>query len=164
MEAIQVRSFISLPEGSKQQDSPKQEPSHFHRPSPKSSRTYTNAPTGTGHGASGQSVTTLTEHVEPNHYQAIFAHQLVIFFPPYLSFFKNDMVTLQDLMHAGSWATIEPRTDPFGIENDPILSPIHRAGATTDSARQGTETTDCSGRENTEEAVGILRASLHHKV
>ncbi|EEA22137.1 hypothetical protein TMatcc_008434 [Talaromyces marneffei ATCC 18224] len=152
MEAIQVRSFISLPEGSKQQDSPKQEPSHFHRPSPKSSRTYTNAPTGTGHGASGQSVTTLTEHVEPNHYQAIFAHQQTL------------SADQQDLMHAGSWATIEPRTDPFGIENDPILSPIHRAGATTDSARQGTETTDCSGRENTEEAVGILRASLHHKV
>lgn len=69
----------------------------------------------------------------------------------------------QDLSLVGSWAAgVDPRI--VLIENDPILSPIHRVGPVVVPARQGTETTDRNGNENTDEAVEVLRASLHRKV
>lgn len=69
----------------------------------------------------------------------------------------------QDLSLNGSWAAgVDPHT--VLIENDPILSSIHRVGTVVDFARNNTETTDRNGGQTTEEAVGILRASLHRKV
>lgn len=70
----------------------------------------------------------------------------------------------QDLSLIGSWNPAVDRHDIVLIEDDPILSPVHRISAAVDSARNNTETTDRNGSENTEEAVGILRASLHRKV
>jgi hypothetical protein len=75
MEAAHSNLFPSLPEGPKQQDSFQQGPSMSQQPPSQSSQTYTQAPSGTG--ASGQSVTTVMEHVEANQYQAAFAQQLV---------------------------------------------------------------------------------------
>jgi hypothetical protein len=93
MDTKHFHSSTSLPEGSKKQDSLQQEPNNSHQSPSQSSQTYTNVPSGTG--ASAQSATTLAEHVEPNQYQAVFAHQLVIFhffFLPF--FFKSDAVML----------------------------------------------------------------------
>lgn len=70
----------------------------------------------------------------------------------------------QDFSHAGTWAT-EPhvdRLDTFVIENDPILSPIHQAGAAMNAANR--ENAASVGNENADEAVELLRASLHRKV
>jgi hypothetical protein len=159
-----------------------------HQPPSHSSQTYTGAPSGTGHGASGQSVTVATENFDPIFHEATFAHQSVIFY--FFSFFlfsSRVMMAIvssvwkplanflfrhrqvlspdqQDFSLAGFWAPIEPRPDTFVIENEPILSPIHRAGAAVNSTRQGTQTTARVGNGNTDDAVRILRASLHREV
>ncbi|KUL84397.1 hypothetical protein ZTR_08835 [Talaromyces verruculosus] len=129
-----------------------QEATVSYQPPSQSSKTYTGgAPSGTGHGASGQSVTTLTEHVESNRDQTAFAHQHRPVLTP----------DQHDFSHAGGWAT-EPHVDTFVIENDSILSPIHRAGADMNAANR--ENAASVGNENADEAVELLRASLHRKV
>lgn len=71
-----------------------QEATVSHQPPSQSSKTYTGgAPSATGHGASGQSVTTLTEHDESNRDQTAFAHQSVITLFSLFSH-KNNMVVL----------------------------------------------------------------------
>lgn len=80
MEAQHPQSSSPLPDGLKQQHSFHQEPRNSREPLSESSQTYTQAPSSTGDGAAGQSVTTFTEHVEAHQYQAAFSYQLVIKF------------------------------------------------------------------------------------
>ncbi|GAM38664.1 hypothetical protein TCE0_033f09569 [Talaromyces pinophilus] len=150
MEARHSLSSTSILDDPMRQITMLQEATVSHQPPSQSSKTYTGgAPSGTGHGASGQSVTTLTEHVESNRDQPAFSHQPVL---------TPDQ---HDFSHAGGWAT-EPHADTFVIENDPILSPIHRAGADMNAANR--ENAASVGNENADEAVELLRASLHRKV
>ncbi|RAO72623.1 uncharacterized protein BHQ10_008635 [Talaromyces amestolkiae] len=147
MEARHSFSPTAIPNGQERQSSVQQEPGLSHQPPSQSSQTYTQAPSGTGHGASGQSVTTHSELVEINDSQPDFAHE------------HRRAVTpdQHDSSHAGSWATVAPQADPSLIENEPILSPIHRAGAAINVANQKN-----AGNDNTE-AVGIFKASLHRE-
>jgi hypothetical protein len=80
MEAQHSQSLSSLPDGLRQQHPFHQEPSNAHEPLSESSQTYSHAPSSTGDGTAEQSVTTPTEHGEPNHDQTAFAHQSVITF------------------------------------------------------------------------------------
>ncbi|KUL84398.1 hypothetical protein ZTR_08834 [Talaromyces verruculosus] len=155
MEAKPSHTSISLPDGPKQQNSFQQEPSDSHPPLSHSSQTYTNATSGTG--ASAQSATVTTENMDPIAYEAVFADDMQAL--------STDVPVAdeRDFSLVGSWAAaVDPHT--ILIEIDPILSPIHRVGPVVDFARNNTETTDRNGSENTDEAVGILRASLHRKV
>jgi hypothetical protein len=52
----------------------------------------------------------------------------------------------------------EPHGDTFVIENNPILSTIHRASTAMNTANR-----ENAGPVGTEEAVELLRASLHRK-
>ncbi|GAM38667.1 hypothetical protein TCE0_033f09575 [Talaromyces pinophilus] len=145
----------SLPEGPNQQHPFHQEPSDSHPPPSQSSQTYTQAPSGTG--ASAQSATVTTENMDPIAYEAAFADDMQAL--------PTDVAVAdeRDFSLVGSWAAgVDPHTAL--IENDPILSSIHRVGPVVDFARNNAEATDRNGSENTDEAVGILRANLHRKV
>lgn len=63
-----------------------------------------------------------------------------------------------DFSYADSWAVIGPQADPSLIENEPILSPIHRGGAAIDAANGE------NAKNGNTEAVGIFKASLHREV
>lgn len=85
-----------------------QEATVSHQPPSQSSKTYSGgAASGTGHGASGQSVTTLTEHVESNHDQSAFAHQSVITLFS-LFFHKSDLVVLVSSNYFGRASKLLP--------------------------------------------------------
>lgn len=90
MEAKHSYSSTSLSQAPKQQDSPQQGPSMSHQPPSQSSQTYTGVPSGTGHGASGQSVTVTTENFDPIFHEATFAHQSVIIYFFLSSFFLQE--------------------------------------------------------------------------
>lgn len=62
-----------------------------------------------------------------------------------------------DSSHAGSWATIAPQAEPSLVENEPILSQIHRAGAAINAANR------VNAENDNTEAVAILKASLHRE-
>lgn len=85
MEAKHPHSSAPLPEGPKQQDF-FQEPSNSHQPPSESSQTYTGAPSDTGDGASGRSMTATTANFDPITDQAVLDQQLVITFLLILSF------------------------------------------------------------------------------
>lgn len=83
MEARYSFSPTTSREDPAQQSPMQQEPGASHSPPSRSSQTYTQPPTDTGHGTSGQSVTTLAEEqVQPRHNEAASVHESVV---PFLS-------------------------------------------------------------------------------
>ncbi|EED13994.1 hypothetical protein TSTA_102240 [Talaromyces stipitatus ATCC 10500] len=145
MDAKNSYPSTSLPDGSKEQEPSQPKPSESHQPPSQSSLTYTKAPSSTE--ASGQSVTAPTDTPHSFENEASFArqHRLAL------------AADQQDLAHAGSWATIG-RLDDIG--NDSMLSPNYQAGTAVDSARRG----NGLASSVVDEAVELLRASLHRKV
>ncbi|RAO72624.1 uncharacterized protein BHQ10_008636 [Talaromyces amestolkiae] len=156
MDARPSHTFTYLSQGPSQKDFFQQEFDISHQHLSQNSQTSTGPPSTTEHRVSGQSAITLTEHSEPPHQAAFSHHTQALSTVP-----DGPTRGAHDLRLVGSWA--DPNPDTLLIENDPILSPIRRAGAAVDYTKNETGTTDHDGRENPEEAVGILRTSLHRE-
>lgn len=179
-----------LHEGPKQQDS-FQEPSNSHQSSSQSSQTSAGAPSSTGHGASGQSMTATTASFDQITYQTALDHQSVATFSSlsFSSYYpikgspcawsrdvsENFLIRVrqismssanlqQDLSNMGSWATIEPLNKTFLVKNDGSrLSTNYRLDPVVNSANESAGVV-IEIEDTNKEVVELIRASLHRQL